>query len=48
MLVQVTIMLNVEEQDSTKDGIESAQNQLRSMGDVENIIAIAYFEEYEE
>ncbi len=39
-------MLDVEEQDSTKDGIESAQNQIRSM-DVEDVIAIAYFEEHE-
>ena len=31
MNVQITITLDVGEQDSTKDAIESAKNQLRSM-----------------
>ena len=32
MLVTMTMVLDVEEQDSTKDAIEAAQNQIRSIG----------------
>ena len=37
MLVKMILMLDVEKQDSSKDAIESAQNQLRSM-DLEEMI----------
>ena len=37
MFVEMTIVLDVEEQDSTNDAIEAAQNQLHSM-DAKDII----------
>ena len=37
MFVEMTMVLDVEKQDSSKDAIESAQNQLRSM-DLEEMI----------
>lgn len=39
MIVKTTIILNVGEQDSTQDAIESAENQMRSM-ELEELIDI--------
>jgi len=43
MEVTITITLNVENQDSTTDAFEAAQNQLRAM-DIEDIIKMADYE----
>ena len=42
MLVKITIVLDVCDQDSTKDGIDAAKNQLRGM-DFEEILEIATY-----
>lgn len=42
MLVKIVVILDVEEQDSTKDGIEAAKNQLRSM-EFEEILELATY-----
>lgn len=47
MIVQITIMVDVGEQDTTKDGIESARNQIRTM-DLEDVIDLAVYTEAED
>jgi len=42
-IVTATIGINVGEQDSTKDAIESAQNQIQSM-DIEELIRLIDFQ----
>lgn len=44
MKVKIEIILDVGEQDTTADGFETAQNQLRA-SDLETIIALAEYEE---
>lgn len=42
MLVQVTIVLDVGEQDNTEDAFDSARNQLRSMDSEETLELFDY------
>ena len=42
MNVEIAITLDVEEQDSSGDAIQAAQNQLRSM-EIEDIIDLACY-----
>lgn len=46
MIVRITIVLDVGEQDSTKDAIEIAENQIREM-DGRDIVNMAEFQGYD-